>query len=149
MEDSVVRLGFDRKRVNARPPIVLSLVIGGGILLTLLTSFIVVRRVVGPLDNAAFYGDGKPVDVDWQCDERSVSIRISDRGTGIPAEHNEAVFRPFYRLETARSVHTGGSGLGLAIARQLAIKHGWTIDLIPRQGGGTVARLVLPGFPEQ
>lgn len=80
------------------------------------------------LDNAAHYGDGKPVDVDWQCDEQSVSITIRDRGPGIPDEHKEAVFRPFYRLETARSTHTGGSGLGLAIARQLAIKHGRSIS---------------------
>ena len=45
----VVRLGIDRARVSARPPVVLLLVIAGGVLLTLLTSFAVVRRVVGPL----------------------------------------------------------------------------------------------------
>ena len=63
----------------------------------------------------------------------------------VPDEHKEAVFRPFYRLEIERSERTGGSGLGLAIARQLAIKNGWTIDLMPRQGGGTVAKLELTG----
>jgi signal transduction histidine kinase len=39
---------------------------------------------------------------------------------------------------------TGGSGLGLAIVRELALKHNWTIDLLPREGGGTVAKLGLP-----
>jgi signal transduction histidine kinase len=95
--------------------------------------------------NAAHYGDGKPVDIDLQCEEQSVNILVCDRGPGVPDEHKEAVFRPFYRLETERSERTGGSGLGLAIARQLAIKNGWTIDLMPRQGGGTVAKLELTG----
>ncbi len=72
------------------------------------------------------------------------SIEICDRGPGIPADQAEAVFQPFHRLETARSHRTGGSGLGLAIARQLANKHGWTIELLPRKDGGTVAKVVLP-----
>ncbi len=303
VQGSIVRLGFDRKRTSARPPMVLILVIGGGIVLTLLTSFAIVRRVVGPLDllysavrevgqgnwpppiaengpeelatlarafnsmsselqalmenrtvlvagishdlrtpltrlglavemlgedsdprlvadirhdlavmetlirqflqlaqglsdehveeldlweilkahvmdlqrqgfevqlsgrhhclfpgnplaldriltnlldNAAHHGGGKPIDVDLQSDKHSICVRIRDRGPGIPDAQREAVFRPFYRLETARSEHTGGSGLGLAIASQLAIKNGWTIKLEPRHGGGTVAKLELP-----
>jgi two-component system osmolarity sensor histidine kinase EnvZ len=54
------------------------------------------------------------------------------------------VFRPFYRLEQSRSAQTGGSGLGLAIARQLAEANQWTIELLPRDGGGTVARVGIP-----
>ena len=50
VQNSFVRLGFDRERTSARPPTVLMLVIGGAIVLTLLTSFAIVRRVVGPLD---------------------------------------------------------------------------------------------------
>ena len=102
------------------------------------------RLLTNLLENAAHYGAGEPIDVDLQCDEHAVSIQICDRGPGIPADQAEAVFRPFHRLETARSNRTGGSGLGLAIARQLANKHGWTIELLPRDGGGTVARVGLP-----
>jgi len=102
------------------------------------------RVLANLLGNAAQYGDGAPIDVNLNCTDREVAIEICDRGPGIPADQVEAVFRPFNRLETARSNSTGGSGLGLAIARQLAIKHRWTIDLLPRNGGGTVARLGLP-----
>ena len=102
------------------------------------------RLLANLLENAAHYGGGQPIDVDLQCDEHAVSIQICDRGPGIPADQTEAVFRPFHRLETARNNRTGGSGLGLAIARQLAIKHGWTIELLPRDGGGTVAEVGLP-----
>jgi len=102
------------------------------------------RLLANLLENAVHYGGGAAIDVDLQCEEHLITVRICDRGPGIPANQTEAVFRPFHRLDTARSERTGGSGLGLAIARQLAIKHGWTIVLLPRDGGGTVARVGLP-----
>lgn len=102
------------------------------------------RLLANLLENAAHYGGGAPIDVDLKCDENNIVIEICDRGPGIPADQVEAVFRPFHRLETARETRTGGSGLGLAIARQLAIKHGWKIELLPRDGGGTVAKVSLP-----
>ncbi len=106
---------------------------------------IALERVVGNLmKNAVQYGDGKPVDVELHCTDSDVSIEIGDRGPGIPPAQVDAAFRPFNRLQPARERITGGSGLGLAIAHQLATKHGWKIELSPRVGGGTVARLVLP-----
>ncbi|NOX69380.1 MAG: HAMP domain-containing protein [Gammaproteobacteria bacterium] len=105
--------------------------------------FALARILTNLLDNAAHYGNGKPVDAELQCEPGLVSIRICDRGPGIPEAELEAVFRPFHRLDTAREDRTGGSGLGLAIARQLANKNGWTIDLKPRPRGGTVAVLHL------
>ena len=101
------------------------------------------RILANLLDNAAHYGDSKAIDAELQCDPKRVCIRISDRGPGIPEAQLETVFRPFHRLDTAREERTGGSGLGLAIARQLAKKNGWTIELKPRPGGGTVAILSL------
>ena len=103
------------------------------------------RRIVTNLvDNAVRYGEGKPVDVALATDADSVTIRVLDRGPGIPEEAREAVFQPFHRLEPSRSHATGGSGLGLAVARQLAQASGWRIELRPREGGGTEARLTLP-----
>ena len=105
------------------------------------------RILANLMENAAYYGDGAPVEVDLHCGDRAISIQIADRGPGIPADQLEAVFQPFHRLESSRSDKTGGSGLGLAIARQLADKHGWNIRLHPRDGGGTVAKLELPLAP--
>jgi two-component system osmolarity sensor histidine kinase EnvZ len=102
------------------------------------------RVLANLLKNAAQHGNGRPIDVDLRCKDDEVAIEISDRGPGIPAEEVQAVFKPFHRVGPARSQSSGGSGLGLAIANQLALKHGWTILLLPREGGGTVARLSLP-----
>lgn len=106
---------------------------------------IALHRVIGNLlKNAVQYGEGRPVEVELHCSDTDVSIEIRDRGPGIPPEEVAAVFRPFHRLQPARERTTGGSGLGLAIVHRLATKHGWTIELLPREGGGTVARLALP-----
>jgi two-component system osmolarity sensor histidine kinase EnvZ len=102
------------------------------------------RIVANLLENAVRYGAGNPVDVEYGWDEHGLTLTIMDRGPGIPAEAREAVFRPFYRLEQSRSAQTGGSGLGLAIARQLAEANQWTIELLPRDGGGTVAEVRIP-----
>lgn len=102
------------------------------------------RIVANLLENAVRYGAGKPVELDYACGDDGLILSIMDRGPGIPSEAREAVFRPFYRLEQSRSVQTGGSGLGLAIARQLAEANQWSIELLPRDGGGTVARVGIP-----
>ena len=106
---------------------------------------VALQRILGNLlKNAAQYGGNSPIDVELHCSDDDVYIEVRDRGPGIPEEDVQAVFRPFHRLQPARDRATGGSGLGLAIVSQLAVKHGWTIELLPREGGGTVAKLGLP-----
>jgi two-component system osmolarity sensor histidine kinase EnvZ len=71
-------------------------------------------------------------------------IGVLDRGPGIPQDQLAAVFRPFHRLESARSPDAGGFGLGLAIVQQLARSNGWLVELQRREGGGLAAWLELP-----
>lgn len=102
------------------------------------------RRILANLlGNAIRYSSNKPVEMSYSRTGDIAVIRILDSGPGIPAAELENVFRPFYRLETSRSNSTGGSGLGLAIARQLAQANGWKIELLPRSGRGTEAKLTM------
>lgn len=102
------------------------------------------RRILSNLvDNAARYGDGQPVDIEYDVSDAAVEIRVLDRGPGIAESEREAVFQPFRRLDPSRSSRTGGSGLGLAIVRQIALSNDWTVSLDARPGGGTIARVRL------
>jgi two-component system osmolarity sensor histidine kinase EnvZ len=65
------------------------------------------------------------------------SIHVIDSGPGIPVEARQAVFQPFYRLDSSRNVATGGSGLGLAIVQQLCQAQGWHVRIEEAEGGGT------------
>jgi two-component system osmolarity sensor histidine kinase EnvZ len=104
---------------------------------------VAIRRVIGNLlDNARRYGS--QCQVSLQLAGEMVVIAVDDDGPGIPEAEREAVFEPFYRLETSRSRVTGGSGLGLAIARQIAEAHGGTIKLGTSSLGGLRAEFQLP-----
>nr|WP_321524835.1 ATP-binding protein [uncultured Cohaesibacter sp.] len=71
-------------------------------------------------------------------------VQIDDNGPGIPEEELETVFRPFYRLDTARNQNTPNTGLGLAIARDIARAHGGDLKLSRSPLGGLRATLRLP-----
>ncbi|MDP2828407.1 MAG: ATP-binding protein [Sulfuricellaceae bacterium] len=102
------------------------------------------RLLSNLLDNAIRYGANKPVSITWAIMQNgNIQISVLDSGPGIPEDQREAVFQPFYRIESSRNTATGGSGLGLAIARQLADSNGWKLALLPRAGGGTEARVQL------
>ena len=101
-----------------------------------------VRRAVSNLiDNALRYA-GEPVEVELTRRGGLALVEVRDRGPGIPADEAERLKRPFTRLEAARS-GPAGSGLGLAIVERVARAHGGSLELVPREGGGLVARLTL------
>ena len=102
------------------------------------------RVLVNLLDNAFRYGGNEPVELSCKRKNTNLIIRIIDQGPGIPKEQLEAVFQPFFRLESSRSKKTGGSGLGLAIVRQLCDVHGWKIRLFLGKGKGLEACLIIP-----
>ena len=101
-----------------------------------------VRRAIANLiDNALRYSS-TPIEIEARQEGGFAVIEVRDRGPGIPASEAERMKRPFTRLEAARS-DAGGSGLGLAIVDRVARMHGGRLDLLPREGGGLVARLLL------
>ena len=73
-----------------------------------------------------------------------VEVLVDDDGPGIPPADREAVFRPFFRLDSSRNPETGGTGLGLAIARDVVRVHGGEIALEDSPHGGLRARVRLP-----
>ena len=96
------------------------------------------RRVLtNLLTNARQHGKDVRVQVHGR------EIHVLDSGPGIPPEHREAVFQPFFRLDSSRSASTGGSGLGLAIVHQLCQTHGWGIEIGSNPSGGTDVCLAI------
>jgi two-component system osmolarity sensor histidine kinase EnvZ len=74
----------------------------------------------------------------------TVEVLIDDDGPGIPPKERENVFRPFVRLDAARSPSHEGVGLGLTIARDVARGHGGDLRLEDSPQGGLRVRLILP-----
>ncbi len=72
-----------------------------------------------------------------------IFVAVLDRGPGIPESEIERLKRPFTRLENART-DAHGTGLGLAIVERIAHLHDGQLELLPRDGGGLIARLRFP-----
>lgn len=66
-----------------------------------------------------------------------VELRVEDTGPGLPDSAKDLV-KPFVTTKPA------GTGLGLTIVSKIAELHGGRMEMGPREGGGTIVRLVLP-----
>ena len=69
----------------------------------------------------------------------SVSLQIEDNGSGVREGAINRVFDPFFTTKAR------GTGLGLSIAKEIVRAHRGQLTLDARPGGGTVAKIVLPG----
>ena len=102
--------------------------------------------IVNLLENAAKYGvEGEAeheIELVLERQGPRAVIEVRDRGRGIPPSERDRVFEGFYRASNAGEVR--GAGLGLSLVRHFARAHGGEIQALPRDGGGTVMRLVLP-----
>ena len=73
----------------------------------------------------------------------AVEVRVRDTGPGIPEEHRENIFVPFFTTKEK------GTGLGLAICQRLIRHHGGSISILPRPPGeGAEFVIRLPAVEE-
>lgn len=100
------------------------------------------RAVRNLLENARRYSPG-PVTLQVLREKDMALVRVCDRGPGVPPEHRERIFEPFYRLPGA-SEREGGVGLGLALVRSIAQRHHGSAHCEGRDGGGACFVLKLP-----
>lgn len=101
------------------------------------------RAVTNLLDNAERHA-ASAVQCTLSQSDGVVELVVSDDGPGVPEADRERIFERFVRLNEARDRRTGGAGLGLAIVRDLVTRHGGTVDLADRDGGGASFVVRLP-----
>lgn len=96
------------------------------------------------LDNAAKYGDDKPVEVSLKKQDNQALLSITDHGIGIKASELEHIFDRFYRGSNASQHSASGHGLGLALAQQIVSAHGGAITAVSSAGNQTTFSVNLP-----
>jgi len=110
------------------------------------------RMLLNLLDNAIKYtpASGK-VNVECRREGKELVLRVTDTGTGIPAELQSRIFERFFRADKARSRSegdTGGAGLGLSIATWIAEAHYGRLELTRSNSSGTTFTARLPAAAE-
>ncbi|RUL98042.1 sensor histidine kinase [Rhizobium chutanense] len=93
------------------------------------------RAVSNLVRNAVDHGGGSGMITVSVSASGAGRISVADEGPGIPAEHRELVFEPFYRV-TPKSK---GAGLGLSLVKQIALNHGGEVSIESGAAGTEVA----------
>ena len=97
------------------------------------------------LTNAIHYSPDE-TQIQIKVAEKSTFIEISviDHGIGIPPEDLPHIFERFYRVDKARSRHTGGTGLGLSIVASIIEAHHGAIQVQSELNKGSCFTVQLP-----
>ena len=93
------------------------------------------------LMNACQSGSTAPIEMAISTENRVCRVDVLDRGTGFGDTDPERLFQAFHTTKKS------GTGLGLAIVRRLTSLQNGTVVLLPREGGGAIARITLPAAP--
>lgn len=82
--------------------------------------------------------DGGTITIRIAADEEEARVEIRDEGCGIPEEHMQWLFNPFFTTKDR------GTGLGLTIARDIMQEHGGSLEIESRVRQGTLVRCRFP-----
>ncbi|ENO87560.1 sensor histidine kinase [Thauera linaloolentis] len=83
----------------------------------------------------------RDIRVATRLENHAVTVRVSDRGSGIPPDTARRLFEPFFTTKTE------GMGMGLNICRSIAELHHGRLAFEAAPGGGTIFTLTLPVEP--
>jgi two-component system sensor histidine kinase KdpD len=98
--------------------------------------------LINLLDNVVKHTpSGSPIEITAWAREDAVTVKIADRGPGLPPGDEDRVFDKFYR---GHGVASRGAGLGLAICRGIVEAHGGYIWAENRPEGGVAFRFTIP-----
>lgn len=79
--------------------------------------------------------------VQGKCTDKGYTIKIVDRGHGIPEEELNRILEPFYMVDKARTRNQGGAGLGLSLCSAIIKIHGGKMEIKSKPDRGTLIKL--------
>jgi len=143
--DAVVAAAIDQNRVHADSNHITIASGGDAGALVYGDEDLLVAAVQNLISNAVQYSPKHSrVGVGVSTVDGVVELAVTDQGPGIPEAERDRVFERFYRIDGARSRHTGGTGLGLSIVKHVVQNHGGDVRLWSQLGSGSTFTIRLP-----
>lgn len=96
------------------------------------------------VDNAVKYTDKGSITLSTHNILKTVHVKVSDTGSGIPLRYHSRIFERFFVVDKSRSRSMGGTGLGLSIVKHILLLHRAEIYLDSSPGSGTTFTIVFP-----
>jgi signal transduction histidine kinase len=107
----------------------------------------ITRMLTNLFENAIRYSTTrKEVMLEARACGHELVVSVLDRGRGVASANRARIFEPFFQEHGAEGGESGGIGLGLSLTVQLANSLGGSVTYEPRDGGGSVFSVHLPGI---
>jgi two-component system osmolarity sensor histidine kinase EnvZ len=117
---------------------------------TVLADTLALDRIWSNLINNALEHGEPPIEVFLSLEKSEgkhqnawAVLTFTDHGQGIASQDTERAFKPFERLDNART-RTGSVGLGLSLVKGIVLAHGGTISLVQNPRRGLQVKIMLP-----
>ena len=111
------------------------------------TDQVLLERLLSNLvDNAIKYTDSGSVQLHATCTDetgKQIQVSVKDTGVGIHSHELDAIFKPFYQVNSANSHGEAGFGLGLSIVQSLCEKLDINLAVESMVGEGTSFSFLL------
>ena len=101
---------------------------------TLRLEQVIINLVLNAIESSP---EGGTVAVTLFRSTEGLLLDVSDNGCGIPFEERQKVFDPFFTTKKE------GTGLGLPIVKKIVEAHGWSLQILDNDYGGTIFRINL------
>ncbi len=96
------------------------------------------------IGNAIKFTDRGEVTITAHIDGDNLQVKVTDTGSGIPAEQLDTIFEAFHQVEDSVRRTQAGTGLGLSITRKLIELHGGQVFVTSTLGHGSEFGFTLP-----
>ena len=107
---------------------------------TLRLEQVIINLVLNAIESST---EGGTVAVTLSPSPKGLILDVSDSGCGIPFAKRQKVFNPFFTTKKE------GTGLGLPIVKKIVEAHGWSLQILDNDYGGTIFRINLMATQQQ
>lgn len=105
-------------------------------------SYLLKTAFVNLMENACKFSENKQCTVSISYGNENVTLKFTDKGSGIPEEDLPNIFIPFYRGRNKK--FADGNGIGLSLTQKIITLHKGEISVQSKIDEGTTFELKLP-----
>ncbi|MEM7562343.1 MAG: histidine kinase sensor domain-containing protein [Pseudomonadota bacterium] len=91
-----------------------------------------------------FTPENQGIEIQLEPDDDGYLLKVLDSGPGVPESLLSAIFKPFFRVDEARTSDSNNFGLGLALAHRQIDAVGGSIHASNRPTGGLCLTIMVP-----